>query len=314
MTAEQAANYTLQNIFGPVEFWNALTQPEPSNTPYTSQGEPWNPNTQLLAMPAKPGAHPQLLNISTRLRVGGSHPVGIGGFIITGTAPKKVILRALGPSLSTSGLGNIMADPVLELHGGAQGNLIAANDNWNDDLTASELAAMGMTPADDREAAALVTLEPGYYTAVISGKDGSTGTALVEMYDVDPGADSEFGNVSTLGFVGTGDDALIGGFVVAGPGSARVVIRAIGPSLANSGVVNAIEDPMLQLHDSNGNAFSNDDWQTVSHGESIPLTLQPGDAREAALQTTLTPGSYTAIVRGKGNATGVALVEAYNLP
>lgn len=315
MTAEQAANYTLQNIFGPVEFWNAITQPETSDTPYTSQGEPWNPNTQLLSMPAKPGARPQLLNISTRLRVGGSQAVGIGGFIITGTAPKKVILRAIGPSLSASGLGNVVADPVLELRGSVQGDLIAHNDNWEDDFTtASELASMRMTPADEREAAAVVTLSPGHYTALIGGKDGSTGTALVEMYDVDPGADSQFGNVSTLGFVGTGNDALIGGFVVSGPGLARLVIRAIGPSLATSGVLNAIEDPTLSVHDSNGNVSSNDNWQTASNGEAIPVSLQPRDARESAIQTTLVPGSYTAIVRGKGTATGVALVEAYNLP
>jgi hypothetical protein len=134
------------------------------------------------------------------------------------------------------------------------------------------------------------------------------------MYDVDPVADSQFGNISTLGFVSTGDDALIGGFVVAGPGAARVVIRAIGPSLATSGVLNAIDDPTLHLHDSNGNVTSNDDWQTITNGESIPVSLQPRDAREAAIQTTLVPGSYTAIVRGKGTATGVALVEAYNLP
>ena len=315
MTAEQAANYTLQNIFGPVEFWNAITQPETSDTPYTSQGAPWNPKTQLLAMPAKPGARPQLLNISTRLRVGGSQAVGIGGFIITGTEPKRVILRAIGPSLGASGLGNVVADPVLELHGGAEGKLIATNDNWKDDLTsASELEALEMMPADDREATTVVTLSPGHYTAVIGGKDGSTGTALVEMYDVDQVADSQFGNISTLGFVGMEDDALIGGFVVAGPGAARVVIRALGPSLANSGVLNAIDDPTLFVHDSNGNVIGNDNWQTATPGESIPVALQPNDARESAVQTTLVPGSYTAIVRGKGTATGIALVEAYNLP
>lgn len=315
MTAEQAAHYTLQNIFGPVEYWNAATQPDTPDIPYTSQGEPWNPNTQLLAMPAKPGARPQLLNISTRLRVGGSQAVGIGGFIITGTEPKKVILRAIGPSLGASGLGNVMADPVLELHGGTEGNVIATNDNWKEDLTsASELEALGITPADDREAATIATLSPGHYTAVIRGKDGSPGTALVEMYDVDPGADSQFGNISTLGFVGREDDALIGGFVVAGPGAARVVIRALGPSLATAGVLNAIQDPTLSVHDSNGSVTGNDNWQTATTGQSIPAALQPSDPRESAIQTTLVPGSYTAIVRGKGTETGVALVEAYNLP
>ncbi len=117
MTAEQAANYTLQNIFGPVEFWNAITQPETSSTPYASQGEPWSPDTQLLSLPARPGAHPQLLNISTRLRVGGSQAVGIGGFIVSGTAPKKVILRAHRSVAERFWIRNAVADPVLELMG-----------------------------------------------------------------------------------------------------------------------------------------------------------------------------------------------------
>jgi pectin methylesterase-like acyl-CoA thioesterase len=314
MTAEQAANYTLENIFGPVEFWNAATQPDTPGIFYASQGAPWSPNAQLLSVPAKPGAQPQLLNISTRLRVGGGQPVGIGGFIVTGTAPKKVILRAIGPSLSGSGLSNAVADPVLELHGGAQSQLMATNDNWKNDPAAAELESLGMMPADDREAATMLTLTPGHYTAVIAGKDGSAGTALVEMYDVDPVADSQFGNVSTLGFVGTGDDALVGGFVVGGPGLASVVVRAVGPSLTTFGVQNVIEDPTLAVHDSNGNVTVNDDWQSAANGELVPLALQPRDAREAAIQLSLAPGSYTAIVRGKGNATGVALVEAYNLP
>jgi hypothetical protein len=313
MTAEQAANYTLENIFGPVEFWNASTQPDTPGIPYASQGPPWNPHAQLLSLPAKPGARPQLLNISTRLRVGGGRAVGIGGFIVTGTAPKKVILRAIGPSLSASGLANALSDPVLELHGGAQDNLIATNDNWKNDPAASELQSTGMMPADNRESATLLTLWPGHYTAVIGGKNGSVGTALVEMYDADLVADSQFANVSTLGFVGMGDDALIGGFVVGGPGAANVVVRAIGPSLTSSGVQDAIEDPTLAVHDSNGNVTSTDDWQTALNGEPIPVALQPRDARESAIKMSLAPGNYTAIVRGKGNTTGVALVEAYNL-
>lgn len=311
MTAEQAANYTLDRIFGSAEFWNAATQPETSDRPYTSQSDPWNPHEQLLSLPAKPGARPQLLNISTRFRVGAGQTVGIGGFIVTGSVPKKVIVRAIGPSLAAFGLTDVLADPVLELHGGAQDNLIAQNDNWRNDPAASELQSMGMMPADEREAATVQTLSPGQYTAVISASDGSSGTALVEMYDVDSLADAQFGNVSTLGFVGTGDNTLIGGFVVSGPGLATIVVRAIGPSLMSSGVQNAIENPTLAVHDSNGNVTSNDDWQTAA--EPIPVSLQPRDPRESALQLSLAPGNYTAIVRQKGDMTGVALVEAYNL-
>jgi pectinesterase len=308
MTEEQAANYTLQNIFGPVDFWNAVLAP---GIPYETQGAPWNPDAQLLWLPARPGSRPQLLNISTRLRVGNGHP-GIAGFIITGPARKRVILRAIGPSLRTAGLVNVLADPVLELHGNAQGNLIATNDNWEDDpASASELESTGMTPADEHESAMVVTLEPGQYTAVISGNDGSEGTALVEVYDDDLAAKSQPANVSTLGFVGNGDDVLIAGFVV-GVGSANVVVRALGPSLGPLGVANAIDDPTLEVHDGNGNVTSNDDWQTAANDESIPSSLQPLDPRESAIQMSLAPGSYTAIVGGKG-MTGVALVEVYNL-
>jgi pectin methylesterase-like acyl-CoA thioesterase len=308
MTEEQAANYTLQNIFGPVDFWNAVLAP---GIPYETQGAPWNPDAQLLWLPARPGSRPQLLNISTRLRVGNGHP-GIAGFIITGRAPKKVILRAIGPSLRTAGLIDVLADPVLELHDEPEGNLIAANDNWKDDAaSAAELESMGMTPADEHESAMVVTVEPGQYTAVIGGNNGSEGTALVEVYDDDLAARSQPANVSTLGFVGNGDDVLIAGFVV-GVTSANVVVRALGPSLGPLGVANTIEDPTLEVHTANGDVTSDDDWQMPGNGASIPPSLQPLDPRESAIQMSLAPGSYTAIVAGKG-MTGVALVEVYNV-
>ena len=316
MSASQAANYTLKNIFGPADFWNSATQPETSTSAYVSQGDPWNPDTQLLSLPAKPGAKPQLLNISTRLVIGAGHPVGIGGFIITGSEAKKVILRAIGPSLGNAGLADVMADPVLEVHGGSADNLIATNDNWRDDgadgAIGAELAAAGLAPVDDNEAATVVTLSPGLYTAVLRGKDGSAGVALVEVYDGDLVADSQLANISTLGFVGAEDEVLIGGFVV-GNGSATVVLRALGPSLTSFGVQNAIANPTLAVHDSNGNVTTNDDWQTAANGNPIPVSLQPHDPRESAIQMDLAPGSYTAIVRGTGTTTGVALVEAYNL-
>ena len=313
MTAEQAANYTVENIFGPVDFWNADTQPEASATAYESQGDPWNPDIQLLSLPAKPGARPQLLNISTRLSLGNGHAVGIGGFIITGTEPKKVIVRAIGPSLSASGLENVLADPVLEIHGGPGNTLIAMNDNWrNDPASVTELAAAGMEPTRRRESAKVATLPPGAYTAVVAGKNGSTGTAVVEVYDGDLTADSQLANISTRGFVGAEDDVLIGGFVV-GTGLVEVVVRALGPSLAQFGVADPIADPTLELHDGNGSVTSNDDWQTGADPDSIPASLQPLDPRESALHLSLPPGNYTAVVRGKAGAMGVALVEAYNL-
>ena len=239
---------------------------------------------------------------------------GIGGFIVTGTEAKKVILRAIGPSLGASGLANVLSNPVLELHGGAGDNLIATNDNWQDDAgSGAELAAAGMAPTNPYEAAIVVTLPPGQYTAVIDGKDGATGTALVEIYDGELTANSQLANISTLGFVGAADDVLIGGFVI-GNGAAKVVLRALGPTLTQFGVANPIGDPTVELHDANGGVTTNDDWQTGADRDSIPVSLQPVDLRESAIYATLSPGSYTAIVRGKAGATGVALVEVYNLP
>ncbi|MEY2528360.1 MAG: hypothetical protein QOJ05_450 [Verrucomicrobiota bacterium] len=312
MSAEQAANYTLQNIFGPVDFWNSTTQPD-SAAPYESQGAPWDPLRQMLWFPVKPGAKPQFFNISTRLRIDAGQNVGIGGFIITGSAPKKVIVRAIGPSLRAAGLENALADPVLTLHGdGAQP--IASNDDWQENpSSAAELIAQGMMPGNELESALVVTLPPGHYTAVIQGKNSSLGTALVEIYDGDLPADSQLGNISTLGFAGTGDDVLIAGVVIGGPSAGQVVLRALGPSLTQFGVSNALQDPMLQLYDANGSIASNDDWETPVNGQAIPESFRPTHPRESALVTSLAPGNYTAIVQGKAATTGVALVEAYNL-
>jgi pectin methylesterase-like acyl-CoA thioesterase len=316
MSAAQEANYTLQNIFGPVEFWNAVTQPDTSGIPYASQGDPWNPPVQLLSLPARPGAQPQLFNISTRLHVGTGDNVGIGGFIVTGVAPKKVILRAIGPSLGAFGLDDVLADPVLELHD-VDGALMAANDNWQDDAeSASELAAIGLTPADDSESALVVTLPPGSYTAIVRGNDETSGTALVEIYDGDLAADSQLANISTRGFVGTNDNVMIGGFIIGGNGRAngRVVIRAIGPSLSAFGITGALQDPLLELKDANGSTLiSNDNWQDSQENDISQTGLAPTDLRESALVTTLPDGNYTAIVQGKDNTTGIAVVEVFNV-
>lgn len=317
MTAAQAANYTVQNIFGPVEFWNATTQPETSGIPYLSQGDAWNPHVQLLSLPAKPGAQPQLFNISTRLHVGTGEGVGIGGFIIPGPAPKKVILRAIGPSLEASGLNDVLADPILELYD-ASGGLMAANDNWTDDEgSASELTTIGLTPANEAESALVITLLPGSYTAIVGGNNGTTGMALVEVYDGDLVADSQLANISTRGFVGLNDNVMIGGFIIGGNGRAngRVVIRALGPSLSGSGITGALQDPVLELKNANGSTvLSNDDWQASQSAEINRSGLAPADIRESALVTSLSDGNYTAIVSGKSSGIGVSVVEVYIVP
>jgi hypothetical protein len=262
----------------------------------------------------------QLQNISTRLRVQTGDNALIGGFIITGTEPKKVIVRALGPSISSNNMPvpGRLADPVLELH---IGSAVTTNDNWKVKSDGSsqqaEIEATGIPPTNDLESALVRTLAPGPYTAVMRGNDGGTGIGLVEVYDLSQTSASLLANISSRGFVDVNDNAMIGGFI-AGPvdrGNPRVVVRALGPSLTNSGVPNALQDPTLELHDGNGNTIaSNDDWPTDPGSSALVAAgLAPSDTRESAIFTTITPGQYTAIVSGVGGTTGVGLVEVYNL-
>lgn len=256
-----------------------------------------------------------LVNLSTRMRVLTGERVLITGFIITGTDPKRIAVRAIGPSLAANGLANLLADPVLELRR-ADGSTVVTNDSWQSDAAAAELTANGIGPANSKEAATIQTLAPGAYTAIVRGTNSSSGMGLVELYDLSPAANSLVANISTRGFVDTGDNVLIGGFIV-GPGSSgRVVIRAMGPSLANVGITAALADPVLEIHDHNGALMkTNDNWQTDSSAAEVQAAgLAPANANESALLSPLTPGMYTAIVRGHGSSTGVALVEAYNLP
>lgn len=253
-----------------------------------------------------------LLNISTRERVLTGDNVLIGGFIVTGTDPKKVIIRALGPSVPIS--GNLQ-DPMLELHD-QSGATIASNDNWKE-TQQSEITATGIPPKDDRESAIVRTLNPGLYTAIVRGKNDTTGIALVEAYDLDLAASSKLANISTRGFVGTGDDIMIGGFVAGGStaGATKVVFRAIAPSLKNQ-LANTLTDPTLELYDHNGTKIgANDNWKDSPNAADIQAAgLAPKDDAESAIYfTQFDPGLYTAIVRGKNNGTGNALVEVYNI-
>ncbi|MDQ3115255.1 MAG: hypothetical protein M3Q86_01365 [Verrucomicrobiota bacterium] len=254
-----------------------------------------------------------LLNISTRLQVLAGDQVLIGGFIITGTDPKMVILRAIGPSLEAFGVANPLADPVLELRA-ADGSLITTNDDWTTDRIAIE--ATGLEPTDDLESAIVATLDPGSYTAIMSGKNGGTGVGLVEAYDLDSAADSQLANISTRGFVETADNVMIGGFILGGEtGSATVLIRAIGPTLTDFGVADALADPTLELRDVQGTLISsNDNWKDSQEDEIEATGLAPQDDLESVVFETLNPGAYTAIVAGQSGGTGVGLVEVYRLP
>jgi hypothetical protein len=260
-----------------------------------------------------PTASPsQLLNISTRLRVQTGDNVLIGGFIVTGAGPKRVILRGIGPSLSGQGLTGVLPDPTLELHGAVSIN----NDNWRDTQEA-EIQATGIPPSNDLESAIVASLEPGAYTAILAGKENTTGIGLVEVYDLDQPAGSKLSNISTRGFVETGDNVMIGGFITgpANTGATTVLIRAIGPSLGSSGIQDSLQDPTLELHDGSGALIAmNDNWRDTQEAEIIATEIPPTDDRESAILQTLAPGNYTAIVRGNANTTGVALVEVYNIP
>ncbi len=257
------------------------------------------------AEPNAPAAAVNLANISTRLAVGSGDNVLIAGFIITGSQPKKVVLRGLGPLLPVN---ENLADPTLELHRGA--DTLASNDNWRDSQE-EPIKATTIPPLNDYESALVQTLDPGAYTVILAGKGGTTGVGLVELYDLDLNANSKLANISTRGVVGQNDNVLIGGTIILGNGSTTVLFRAIGPSLPLGG---KLQDPTLELYDGQGHLLeANDNWAD-SNGPAIQATtIPPADPREAAILRSLTPGAYTAIVRGKGNTTGVAVVEAYQI-
>ena len=255
---------------------------------------------------ASPGV-PKLANISTRAVVGTGTNVLIGGFIITGTQPKQVILRAIGPSLSLPGK---MLDPTLELHDGS-GALLDSNDNWGQSANSTAIANSGVAPTNPNESAILKSLAPGAYTAVLSGANQTGGAAVVEVYDLDATANSKLANISTRALVQTADNILIGGLIVVGPSAADVIVRAIGPSLP---LPNALADPTLELRDSSGTLVgSNDDWRSAQQTAILATGVAPTNDAESAIVTSFAPGAYTAIVRGANETTGVAVVEVYHL-
>ena len=252
-----------------------------------------------------------LANMSSRVLVGTNQNVGIAGFIVTGNAGKPVILRALGPSLP---IEPRLTDPVLELYNSA-GQLIERNDNYNDSQNRAAIERAGLLPSNEQESAIARTLPPGIYTAVIRGVDDSTGIGLVEVYDTNMRNGSKLANLSTRSVVQTGDDVLIGGIITRGNTIKRMLFRGIGPELANAGLPNALEDPVLQLFDANGVQFAeNDDWRNQTNAAEIEATgAAPNNDTEAALLMPLPAGVYTGILRGKNGGTGLANFEVYQL-
>jgi arylsulfate sulfotransferase len=261
-----------------------------------------------------PAVGPQALNLSTRGLVSVGDNVLIGGFIVSGTEPKPMVLRALGPSLSGFGLSNVLTDPVLSVYD-SSGNLVGTNDNWQSDVNHVVVEANGLAPANPLEAAQVRILEPGAYTVIVTGKDATAGIGLVEVYDILPLTTTKFVNMSTRGSVGTGDNVLISGFIIGDVDSATVVVRGIGPSLASYGVSGVLSDPTLTIYDSTGSVIaSNDNWQDDPNAGLVQKNgLTPPNALESALVLHLPAGAYTAVVRGVNGGTGVALAEVYTL-
>lgn len=239
----------------------------------------------------------------------------IAGFIIAGNASKAVVLRGIGPSLLPFGVSDALLDPVVDLRG-SNGSLILRNDNWKD-TQRSQIEGGPFKPGDDRESVILATLPPAAYTAVLTGKDNTTGVGLVELYDNNPASDSQLANISTRGFVRDGTSVMIGGFILGGnPNTTRIALRGIGPSLAAFGLNNVLEDPTLELHDSNGATMvANDNWgdDPVSAAALSSNGLGLQNAKESGIFLSMPPGQFTAILAGKNGGIGLGLIEIYNL-
>lgn len=269
------------------------------------------PTVATIEQPSQPQ------NLSTRGNVGTGDGVLIGGFIITGNDDKQVVLRAIGPSIPPSEVSNSLADPVLELHD-STGAIVAMNDNWMDLSPADQtvLTDNNLAPTSDLESALVETLAPGHYTAIVRGADDSTGVALVEAYDLDNGVtDSKLANISTRSNVTSDDGAMIGGFIVGGGGLSTTIVRGLGPSLADQGISDFLADPTLELHNADGDVIdSNDNWMDNPNMQQISdADLAPSDPNEAALYEILPAGMYTAVLRGVGDTSGIALVEVYDV-
>jgi hypothetical protein len=292
--------------------------PSPSPSPGVSPSPSPSPSPGISPSPSpSPGLIPlsKAINLSTRMLVQAGDNVGIGGFIITGSAPKHVLIRAIGPSLAGSGVPNLLADPILELHGPGVFATIT-NDNWKQNQW-FEVQATGIPPTDDLESAIVATLAPGAYSAIVRGNGDTVGVALVEVYDLNQEVDSKLANLSTRAFVSLSDNIVIAGFMLGGnsPDNNRIVLRGIGPSLTDAGVSNALADPTLELRDSNGTLLrANNDWEddSVQAAELTSAGLAPTNNLESAIAAALPPGLYTALLSGTNNGTGVGAVEVYD--
>jgi hypothetical protein len=336
ITATDTSDPSITGTSNPISVESEQPTPTPAHTPTPAATPTATPNptatpgatstpTPAASPTPTPGASPtptpsptpttKAINLSTRMRVQTGDGVGIGGFIITGSTPKHVLIRGIGPSLVAFGITDALADPTLDLRA-SDGSRILANDNWRDTQQA-EIEATGIPPTNDLEAAIVATLPPGSYTAILRGKFQGTGVGLVEIYDLNQGVDSILANLSTRAFVSTADNIVIAGFILGGSnGDDRIVVRGIGPSLTAFGVSNALADPTLELRDSNGALLiANNDWQDdpAQAAELTAAGLAPTNNLESAIAATLPPGLYTALLAGRAGGTGIGVIEIYDL-
>ena len=286
--------------------------PTPTPSPTASPTPTSSPTPGPTTTPSTLG------NISTRLRVLSGDNALIGGLIATGTADKRVIIRAIGPSLTGFGVPGALANPTLDLFQGT--TLLMNNDDWQNSAQQAEIAATGLAPSNPAESAIIWTLTPGQnYTAVVRGSNNTTGIGVVEAFDLNQGAGSKLGNISTRGFVDVDDNVMIAGLIAAPANGTnlKILVRALGPTLTGFGVPNALANPTLDLVNASGTVIrSNNDWKDDPQQRALieAAGLAPGNDVEAALVETVAPGAYTAVVRGNNRTTGVGLVEAYNIP
>ena len=301
-------NYQVLTLPGDNHAWANWPFVKDQAVTFLANGFAGVPPPPPLPTPGPNDVDKKLLNVSTRANVSMGDNVMIGGFIVTGDVDKRVVLRGLGPSLSQEGVSGALADPYLEIYD-STGTLVEANNN----RTLLAGVPNPLLPANPTEPYLTAILPPGGYTAVLSGAAGSSGIGLVELYDVDP-MSSFLANISTRAIAEQGDMQMIGGFIVGGTDPAKVIVRALGPSLAAAGITSPLPDPVMEVHDGNGNLlFKNDNWRSNQEQEIINTTIPPTNDLEAAIVATLQPGNYTAIVYDSGGRSGIGLVEAYNL-
>jgi hypothetical protein len=313
-TAAPTATPTATAIHTPTPTATAIA-PTPTPTATAAATPVGTPTPTSTPSPTPPS---KTINLSTRMRVQIGDNVGIGGFIVTGNIPKQVLIRAIGPSLAHFGVVDVLADPVLELHGPGIFATITNND-WRD-TQENEIEATGMPPTDNFESAIIVTLAPGPYTAIVRGNGDTSGVALVEVYDLNQEVDSKLANLSTRAFVSTDDNIVIAGFLLSGQDGASdtVIVRGIGPSLAPGAFPASpvLADPALELRDSDGTLIlANNDWQDdlVQAAEITAAGLAPANSSESAIAATLPPGLYTALLLGQNRGTGIGIVEVYDI-